>query len=186
MEIDHIYICVNDSETPVEELLKLGLTEGSPNNHPGQGTSNRRFFFYNSMLEFLYASNIDELINENTKPLKLYEQCVHKLPSTSPFGLIFRPENETDKKCPFPSWNYHPEYLPPNLSMQVGLNTPLNEPNYIFLAFAKKRNVEEKKEPIVHKLGLKEITQYKVFLKDINELSEIGEIVNKIDISCKT
>ena len=61
-----------------------------------------------------------------------------------------------------------------------------DQPNYIFLAFAKKRNVEENKEPIVHKLGSKEITQYKVFLKDIYELSEIGEIVNKIDISCKT
>ena len=30
-------------------LIRLGLREGSPNQHPGQGTANRRFFFANSI-----------------------------------------------------------------------------------------------------------------------------------------
>ena len=45
MEVDHIYICT-DYKAPAGELLKeFGLTEGTSNTHPGQGTANRRFFF---------------------------------------------------------------------------------------------------------------------------------------------
>ena len=48
MEVDHIFICVQSGAPEAETLKKFGLTEGSSNKHPGQGTENRRFFFKNS------------------------------------------------------------------------------------------------------------------------------------------
>ncbi|MGA9266227.1 MAG: hypothetical protein WBV79_07185, partial [Rhodomicrobium sp.] len=50
-EIDHIFVLTDMDAPSAGALLRLGLTEGPPNRHPGQGTANRRFFFDNAMLE---------------------------------------------------------------------------------------------------------------------------------------
>ncbi|HBU86299.1 MAG TPA: glyoxalase-like domain protein, partial [Acinetobacter sp.] len=54
MEVDHIFICVQSGAPEAETLKKFGLTEGSSNKHPGQGTENRRFFFKNSFIELIF------------------------------------------------------------------------------------------------------------------------------------
>ncbi len=60
MEIDHIFICVNDDGRGADALKALGLVEGTPNVHPGQGTANRRFFFRNSFIELLHLTDESE------------------------------------------------------------------------------------------------------------------------------
>ena len=45
MHLDHIFIRARPGAPEAEALKAFGLTEGSPNRHPGQGTANRRFFF---------------------------------------------------------------------------------------------------------------------------------------------
>ncbi len=49
-ELDHILIFTDIGAPAADRLIELGLTEGAPNMHPGQGTANRRFFFHNAML----------------------------------------------------------------------------------------------------------------------------------------
>lgn len=44
-EFDHLFICTDVGAGDADQLVSLGLTEGTRNTHPGQGTANRRFFF---------------------------------------------------------------------------------------------------------------------------------------------
>jgi len=44
IELDHVFICTAPGAPCAEEIVQLGLHEGAPNQHPGQGTANRRFF----------------------------------------------------------------------------------------------------------------------------------------------
>jgi hypothetical protein len=87
VELDHIFICVEPAAREAEALKEFGLTEGTANQHPGQGTSNRRFFFRNAFIELLYLHDLTEIQNELTKPTKLYERLVIKDGKVSPFGI---------------------------------------------------------------------------------------------------
>jgi len=44
IELDHLFICVSIRAPEADRLAAFGLTEGTPNTHPGQGTACRRFF----------------------------------------------------------------------------------------------------------------------------------------------
>ena len=69
-EIDHIFVLTDTDAPSAGALLRLGLTEGPPNRHAGQGTANRRFFFDNAMLELLWVENVDEAA---IRPRALYD-----------------------------------------------------------------------------------------------------------------
>jgi hypothetical protein len=181
MELDHVYICT-DKKAPAGDLLvKFGLTEGSANTHPGQGTANRRFFFHNMMLELLWVENMEEVTSSKTKPMKLYEKCMLRGKGISPFGLGFRRTKEMDDNAPFPSWDYQPIYLPDTLRIQVAKDTPISEPMYFYLFFAIRQDqyAEEKKEPIEHKVPLRETTSVKVYINQQNSLSESAELIEQ-------
>lgn len=40
-KLDHIFIMVTEKAPETDQLIQFGLSEGEPNVHPGQGTSNR-------------------------------------------------------------------------------------------------------------------------------------------------
>ncbi len=125
LELDHIFIFVSEGAPEADKLTEFGFSEGEPNVHPGQGTSNRRFFFNNMMLELLWVSNIDEVKSELTRPTMLWERWNGRN-NTSPFGLVFR---SSDGEVPFKCWEYKPKYLPDGFSFLVGNNSGiLNEP----------------------------------------------------------
>ena len=44
----------------VDFLLKLGMKEGASRDHPGRGTTNRRFEFSNSMFEIIWVRDKNE------------------------------------------------------------------------------------------------------------------------------
>ncbi len=95
-----------------------------PNNHPGQGTANRRFFFFNSTLELLYIRDENEAKNGRAKRLRLTERAVDV--KASPLGLIVRQEKES-KAVPFAGWQYCPEYFNDDQCFHVGDNSDLLE-----------------------------------------------------------
>ncbi|MEM9673575.1 MAG: hypothetical protein ACFB15_16700 [Cyclobacteriaceae bacterium] len=74
MEIDHIFIFSANQGQEGDQLLDFGLTEGSSRVHPGQGTTNRKFYFENFFLEILYVINKQEIISELTAPTHLWER----------------------------------------------------------------------------------------------------------------
>jgi len=63
IELDHFFI-LTDLGAPHADLLSgIGLIEGPRNDHLGQGTANRRFFFSNTALELLYVNDANEAAN---------------------------------------------------------------------------------------------------------------------------
>ena len=182
MEIDHIYICTETKAPKRDLLVKFGLLEGSSNTHPGQGTASRRFYFHNLMLELLWVENIEEVQSERTKPMRLFERCLLTTNTISPFGIAFRPTVDTDKTAPFKVWDYHPIYLPDFLKIQVADNIPLSEPMYFYLSFATRQDKApaEKREPIEHKVPLKEVTFLKIHVNQNTDLSDCAGILNQL------
>ncbi|TCL53611.1 hypothetical protein EDC14_10772 [Hydrogenispora ethanolica] len=182
MEIDHIYICTEYKAPAGDLLIEFGLVEGSSNIHPGQGTANRRFYFHNLMVELLWVENKDEVQNERTRSMRLFERCRLSSNAISPFGIAFRPTIEKDETAPFPAWDYHPFYLPDFLKIQVADNTPLSEPMYFYLSFAKRQDqvALERREPMEHKVPLKEVTSVKIHVNQDVVLSDTAGILNQV------
>jgi len=60
IELDHLFVCTAPGAPQAEDLVQFGLLEGPPNQHPGQGTANRRFSFKNAMIELLWVSDAEE------------------------------------------------------------------------------------------------------------------------------
>ncbi len=182
MEIDHIYICTETKAPAGNLLVEFGIEEGSSNIHPGQGTANRRFYFHNLMLELLWVENIEEVQSELTKPMRLFERYLLDKNAISPFGIGFRPTTEKDEIAPFLSWDYHPIYLPDFLKIQVADNTPLSEPMYFYLSFTTRQDKIsiDKREPMEHKVPLKEVTSVKIYVNQDIDLSDSACIVNQL------
>jgi hypothetical protein len=105
-------------------LSGIGLTEGLRNDHPGQGTANRRFFFSNTALELLYVNDANEAANGRGSRLHFPERAQDT--KASPFGLIVRATNESTD-VPFPGWRYCPEYFRADQCFHVGENSDLLE-----------------------------------------------------------
>ena len=57
LEFDHLFILTQPQAPEVEAVIAKGFSEGSRNIHPGQGTANRRIFFHNAMVEFLWVDD---------------------------------------------------------------------------------------------------------------------------------
>lgn len=188
MEIDHIFICT-EYNAPAANLLKsFGLTEGTSNTHPGQGTANRRFFFKNFFIELLWLENADEAKSAITAPTMLYDRLTSKSGDISPFGVCFRPNNQADREVKFPSWSYRPNYLPDSLEVNIAKNTSLYEPMWFFLSFALRPELatEPKRQPLEHLNGLSEATTIEMTIPNsdknfsLSDLQQLG-ILNIID-----
>lgn len=121
----HHFLVITDPDAPQADLLlAAGLIEGAGNDHPGQGTANRRFFFPNAMLEFVYLRDTDEARNGPGTGLRFADR--YEQDGASPFGLIVRPIGDAPD-ITFSSWNYHADYLPPGKDFLVGDNSDLLE-----------------------------------------------------------
>jgi hypothetical protein len=155
IELDHVFICTAPGAPAAEELVRLGLHEGAPNRHPGQGTANRRFFFANAMLELLWVSNEVEAQDENTRRTLLWERWSGREQSASPFGICLRPIDAPDVHPPFPGWVYRPPYLPDPMSIHIGEGGTM-EPMWFYLRFMRRGHHEQ--QFIEHAIGVREIT----------------------------
>jgi hypothetical protein len=134
LELDHLFVCTATGAPAADRLIELGFAEGPPNTHPGQGTANRRFFFANAMLEFVWVENEAEARSDLTSRTLLADRCERRA-EISPFGVIVRPGAEQQIEPPFPAWEYRPLYLPPPLCLHIA-ETGLDEPMWIYMNFA--------------------------------------------------
>ena len=78
VEVDHVFVSCSIGAPEGDRLIELGLVEGSPNRHPGQGTANRRFFFANAMLELIWVHDPAEAQSDAqpARRLHLWERWV--------------------------------------------------------------------------------------------------------------
>jgi hypothetical protein len=165
IELDHVFICTAAGAPEAERLIEFGLTEGSPNRHPGQGTANRRFFFQNAFLELLWVEDPAEAQNELVRRTGLWERWSRRGRGASPFGVGFRPGPETGKPVPFPTWEYRPPYLPEPLAIHMAANSDVaTEPLLFYLAFGRRPNPDDsaRRQPRDHAAGLRTITGVRV------------------------
>jgi hypothetical protein len=124
IELDHFFILAEPGSPQADLVSSIGLIEGTRNNHPGQGTANRRFFFSNSTLEFLYVRDVEEAEKGRGSRLRFTERL--NSANASPFGLIVRAvSGSTD--IPFPGWKYCPEYFRGDQFFHVGESSDLLE-----------------------------------------------------------
>jgi hypothetical protein len=124
IELHHFFILTEPDAPRADLLLAAGIIEGASNDHPGQGTANRRFFFPNAMLEMIFIRDADEARNGAGKRLRIIDRL--EADGASPLGLIVRPLGETPD-IPFAAWNYHADYLPAGKHFLVGDNSDLLE-----------------------------------------------------------
>lgn len=138
-------------------MRAFGLTEGSGNTHPGQGTANRRFFFANAFLELLWIADEEEVSSPVTAPTMLRERLSGG--DAAPFGICFRP-SATAPDAAFSTFDYQPSYLPPGMAIQIASDAPLSEPMWFFLATASAPAHWEgaRRQPLDHAAGLRHIT----------------------------
>lgn len=124
--LDHFFVLTEPGAHQADLVSNIGLVEGARNNHPGQGTANRRFFLSNSTLELLYIRDASEAKNGRGSRLRFLERFDN--PHASPFGIIVK-QISNSAEVPFPGWQYCPEYFKGDQCFQVGENSDrLEEP----------------------------------------------------------
>jgi hypothetical protein len=128
LELDHIFIMCDVDAPEATALTTVGLVEGPPNVHPGQGTACRRFAFPQQYLELVWVADATEAQNDRTR---LWERWSLRRRGACPFGLVFRIDGGTT--VPFPTWSYRPRYLPAGVSLEMAADTPIREPEFFVL-----------------------------------------------------
>jgi len=121
--LDHIFIITAPGAAVAEHLIEFGLNEGTTNTHPGQGTSNRRFFLNDFTLELVYVSDANEAASGAGKGLGILPRSDDT--KASPFGIVVRVADKHEKPD-FPSWQYFPDYFDGKMCFHVGENSDLS------------------------------------------------------------
>jgi len=155
IELDHVFVCTAPGAPEAEKFVQFGLHEGPPNQHPGQGTANRRFAFANAMIELVWVSDVSEAQSQSARRTLLWERWSGREHNASPFGICLRPVDPQDTGLPFPAWEYRPAYLPDPLVMHIG-DVGIEEPMWVYLSFM--RRAQREQWFIEHPIGICEIT----------------------------
>lgn len=165
LALDHLVLICDPGAPHAQALIDLGLREGSGNVHTGQGTVNRRFFFHNAYLELLWVDDLELSRSEPAFRTRLWERWMRRHEGACPLGIALRPADTKDAEehPPFATWAYHAPYLPQPVSIGIGVNTPLTEPEILYVNFATSPASKDR-EPIAHPLGVKEITSVRIGL----------------------
>ena len=159
--LDHVFVCCAEGAPEAQRLARLGLSEGSSNTHPGQGTASRRFFFENAYLELFWVADAREAQAELAAPTRLWSRWSARGAAASPFAVILRPDRGEDLAPPFAGWAYHPPYLPPHLAIDVAEGTPLSEPAFFYIGFARGAG-QMQPQPRDHALGVRRLTAVEI------------------------
>ncbi len=160
-KLDHIFICCAAQAPEAELLITQGFTEGLGNIHPGQGTQNRRFFFANFFLEFLWVANPTEAQSKMIQPTHLWDRWLNQDSCTCPFGFGLRPAHRLPAQAPFSTWDYQPPYLPKSTTICIATNSDiLTEPMLFYLPFGQRPDDYPigKIQPLIHENGLTKMT----------------------------
>lgn len=127
MELDHIFLLIEQDGPEPEALNALGLVESFRRAHPGQGTANVCYCFDNAYLELLWVTDWDEVAAPQTLRTRLKERAAWRSNGASPFGISLR----GGAFPPFPFWEYRPTYLSEGMAIPVALDS--EHPGHPFL-----------------------------------------------------
>ncbi|GAB3716278.1 VOC family protein [Spirosoma flavus] len=175
MELDHIFIFTHRAQQVASSLQVFGLSEGTANVHPGQGTACRRFFFQNAYIELAWVINIDEIKNPVIERTKLWERSQYSLTHFCPFGLCFRTNQQPEQAINLifeDGWRYHSIYLPEGQFANIASNEDFPaEPMLFempFFGLAPHDYPVEKQQPLTHATGFQQLTKVSLTLPSPN------------------
>jgi hypothetical protein len=174
--LDHVFVCCAEGAPEAARLTRLGFAEGSSNTHPGQGTASRRFFFENAYLELFWVTDAREAQAGPAARTRLWSRWSARGVEASPFAIILRPDGAEDAGPPFASWAYHPSYLPPPLAIHVAEGTPLGEPAFFYLGFARGA-AQMQPQPRAHDSGVRRMTAVEIGLPGTAPRSAAAQFV---------
>jgi len=158
LALDRLFVCTRKGAPEGDQLVAMGLTEGGPTTHAGQGTANRRFFFHNATIELIWVHDEAEARSEAAARTRIFDRWKGRNEGTCPFGICVR----SKATPPFTAWDYRPIYLPPPLSISVAGNSDaLDEPLLFHVSFGSRPDElpPERRQPLEHRLRLREITR---------------------------
>lgn len=174
MQLHHFFILTEKFAPEAELLTELGLIEGVSNNHPGQGTANRRFFFSNTALELLYVRDAKEADDGPGHGLHLPERASNS--SASPLGLVMRCDDASEGLA-FPGWRYQPIYFNPGVSFLVGENSErLEEP----LCICMPSNLPSGSHQLKSKAPFIEVSELRLHVP-VDKPSSVLEAIARVD-----
>jgi hypothetical protein len=172
LELHHVFILVEPEADVADLLVSIGMNETAPNTHPGQGSSNRRFFFSNGALELLYIHDEEEANSGPGRNMQLTERASNS--ANSPFGVILSRKDNSEDTMPFSGWNYKPDYFE-SWSFHIGENSLL-EPLCIYMPFIEPGTLDKNAD----EGSFKSISQVNI-QTPISEVSSVLDIVNNAD-----
>ena len=168
--IDHIFVCSAFGAPEAQALIDAGFVEGSSNIHPGQGTSNRRFFFEQGFLELLWVHDEGEARSALTAQTRLWERWSQRGQQANPFGICFSWPSVSVQPLPFKTWPYQPAYLPSDKRIYFADNVALSEPELFALSWPQSLASADA-QPKAHSSPLKAMRAVSVGLVDVDNLS---------------
>lgn len=178
MKLDHIFIFSTSKGSEADELVRFGLTEGSSRVHPGQGTTNRKFYFENFFLEILWVHDPSEIQSQRTRVTKLWERSNFKHNNYAPFGLCLINDDASDQIFTKSS-TYQPSYFPEDKKIEF-----ITEPQlpWIFrLPFKGAKKATD--EPLEHDKKLKKLTKATFQTPVVSELTDSLQQLSGGDIN---
>jgi glyoxalase-like protein len=116
LELDHVFICVEEAPAAERALADFGLQFGLRAIHGGQGTANACAFFDNAYLELLSPHDDQELQSLAVRPLTLWERVHWRQTGASPFAIAFRTDNI---ELSINTWPYEAAFLPPGKNIPI-------------------------------------------------------------------
>jgi len=165
MEVDHLFIFSDNKGREAEDLINFGLVEGSSRRHPGQGTTNRKFYFDNFFLEVLWVVDQEEINQSPTKETGLWERANFKTNGYARFGLCLVNTASTDQLFEN-SQLYQPNYFPPGMSIDIIPNHKHNQLPWTF-RLPYRGGQKPKDEPRTHKNGIRKLTKIEFGILDL-------------------
>ncbi len=185
-ELDHLLVWVSPGAPEAERLIGFGLTEGTPNVHPGQGTANRRFFFRNAMLELIWVDDEAEARQEPAARLRVWERWQYRQTGASPFGLCLRRRPGAEGALPFETWSYRPAYVPAGSAIDIATTSALTEEPLVFSVTSGRRPDAEpaaRKQPLAHVTGLHEVSAVRMIVAGAGPLSATLRAIEAMNVS---
>ncbi|MEO1133519.1 MAG: hypothetical protein AAFX40_12535, partial [Cyanobacteria bacterium J06639_1] len=164
----------------LDRILDLGFLEGSSNVHPGQGTANRRIFFRNAKLEFLWVCDEADVRSPAIARTRLWERSRSEHTGYSPFGICLRwSSSEKCKSLPFETWDFRPPYLPSSLKIDVASQTKPSEPMIFMTPFSKRPDAltGDRAQPLNHPNGCRTLTRVALAIPGSEPLSEAATVL---------
>jgi hypothetical protein len=116
LELDHVFICVEDMATAERTLADFGIQFGLRAVHGGQGTANACAFFDNAYLELLSRHDDQDLQSAVVRPLALWERIHWRKTGASPFGIAFRTD---EVELSINTWPYEAAFLSPGKHIPI-------------------------------------------------------------------